>query len=94
MAQGNAQSPQGTQQTKTRPIHEVRFGSVRAVIWSNPTENGPMFNVTVSRSYKTKDGNGADVWRDSESFGRDDLLVLAKALNEAHTFICNQRNLS
>lgn len=77
-----------------RPVHEMRFGSVRAVIWSNPTENGPMFNVTVSRSYKTKESDGADVWRDSDSFGRDDLLPLAKALDHAHTWICAQRNLS
>ena len=77
-----------------RPVHEVRYGSVRAVIWSNQTEHGLMHNVTVSRSYQTKDGDGNDVWRDSETFGRDDLLVLAKALNDAHTFICTQRNLN
>ena len=81
--------------TKNRPAHEVRFGAVRAVVWSNATENGPMMNVTVSRSYKTKDGDGNDVWRDSDSFGRDDLLPLAKALDHAHTWICQQqRNLS
>lgn len=80
--------------TKNRPVHEIRFGAVRAVIWSNQTENGPMFNVTVSRSYKTKDDDGKDVWRDSDSFGRDDLLPLAKALDHAHTWVCNQRNLN
>lgn len=93
MPKTNAVPQEGTQQ-KNRPVHEVRFGSVRAVIWSNQTEHGLMFNVTVSRSYKTTDGDGKDAWRDSDSFGRDDLLVLAKALNEAHTFICNQRNLN
>lgn len=76
---------------KNRPAHEVRFGSVRAVIWSNQTESGAvMFNVTVSRSYKTSDGN----WRDSDSFGRDDLLPLAKALDHAHTWIQQQRSLN
>jgi hypothetical protein len=42
----------------------------------------PMYNVTVSRSYK--DG---DTWKDSASFGPDDLLVLAKAANDAHSYI-------
>jgi len=83
-------SPSTGAQPKNRPVHEVRFGSVRAVVWSNPTEGGTMYNVTVSRSYKTNDGT----WRDSESFGRDDLLPLAKALDQAHTWICNQRNLN
>lgn len=87
------QSNEGTKPTN-RPVHEIRFGSVRAVIWSNATENGPMFNVTVSRSYKTKDDDGTDIWRDSDSFGRDDLLSLSKALDHAHTWICAQRNLS
>ena len=51
-----------------------------------------MFNVTVSRSYKTKDDDGKDVLADSSSFGRDDLLVLAKALDEAHSYICSQKS--
>jgi hypothetical protein len=33
---------------------------------------GPFYNVTVSRSYKE-----GDSWKSSDSFGRDDLLVLA-----------------
>lgn len=77
---------------KTRPVHTVRFGNVSAAIWSNETKNGRMFNVTVSRSYKTKDDGGKDVLADSSSFGRDDLLVLAKALDEAHTYICSQKS--
>ena len=38
--------------------------------------------MTPSRSYK-KD----DQWGDSDSFGEDDLLLLAKLLNEAHSWI-------
>lgn len=75
--------------SKNRPAHEVRFGSVRAVIWSNQTEGGAaMFNVTVSRSYKASDGS----WRDSDSFGRQDLLPLALALQHAFAWVCSQRN--
>ena len=70
---------------KQRPVHEVRLGRVRAAIWENETENGSRHNVTVSRLYK--DG---DNWRDSTSFGRDDLPLLCKVLNSAHSWIFAQ----
>ncbi len=60
---------------KQKPIHEVRLGSVKAAIWENQTDNGTRFNVTVSRIYK--DG---EEWKSTESFGRDDLLLLGKGV--------------
>ena len=71
---------------KTRPVHVVRFGSIKAAVWLNQTSAGPMYNVTVSRSYK--DG---DQWKESSSFGMDDLLPLAKALDNAHSWIHEAR---
>ena len=68
------------------PIHTVRFGSVKAAIWQNETSNGHMYNVTVSRTYR--DG---EQFKDSSSFGPDELLTLAKALDEAHSWIFEQR---
>jgi hypothetical protein len=65
-----------------RPVHEVRMGRVRAAIWENDTKNGTRHNVTFSRLYK--DG---DEWRDSTSFGRDDLPLLMKVADLAHTWI-------
>jgi hypothetical protein len=74
-----------------RPVYAIRYGAVRAAIWRNVVDNGnasrPMYNVTFSRSYK--DG---DEWKDSTSFGPDELLVLAKAANDAHTFIFGHRS--
>jgi hypothetical protein len=69
-------------QNPVQPVHEVRIGSIKAAIWENKTENGTRFNVTVSRIYK--DG---DQWKSTDSFGRDDLLVLAKVVDQAHTWI-------
>lgn len=69
-----------------KPVHEVRFGSIKAVIWRNETANGSMHNVTVARLYK--DG---DQWKESSGFGQDDLLVLAKTLDVAHTWIHSQK---
>ncbi len=68
--------------TKTRPEEDLRLGNIKAAIWKNNTERGARFNVTVTRLYK--DG---DDWKASDSFGRDDLLVVAKVLDMAHTRI-------
>ena len=71
--------------TKARPVHEVRLGRIRAAIWENETQNGIRHNVTVSRLYK--DG---DDWRDSTSFGRDDLPLVGKVVDQAHSWIFQQ----
>ena len=68
-----------------QPIHSIRFGYIKANIWFNQTKSGDRHNVTVARLYR--DG---DLWRESQHFGRDDLLLLAKALDQAHTWIMQQ----
>ena len=70
---------------KTKPVHEVRLGAIKAAVWRNETENGVRFNVTFSRLYK--DG---DQWQSTDSFGRDDLLQLAKVADQAHSWIFAQ----
>jgi hypothetical protein len=67
---------------KPKPIHEVRLGSIRAAVWKNETEIGVRYNVTFSRLFK----NG-DRWDSTDSFGRDDLLLLAKVADQAHSWI-------
>jgi hypothetical protein len=64
------------------PIHEIRYGLIKVTIWRNQTKSGERHSVSVVRLYK--DG---DSWRESGRFGRDDLLVVAKALDEAHSWI-------
>lgn len=69
-----------------RPFHEVRHRNIRATVWKNDTAKGSMYNVTVSRSYRE-----GEEWRNSQSFGFDDLMNLAKALYDAHSFISAQQ---
>jgi hypothetical protein len=69
-----------------QPADEIRLGRVRATIWANETEQGIRYNVTFTRLYKV-----TDQWQDSGTFGRDDLLLLAKAADQAHTWILQQR---
>lgn len=70
---------------ENRPVHEVRYRQVKATVWFNQTAKGTMHNVTVSRSYRQ-----GEQWRNASSFGPADLLPLAKALNECHTWIHEQ----
>jgi hypothetical protein len=69
-------------EAKAKPVHEVRLGRVKAAIWANETENGVRHNVTISRLYK--DG---DEWKTSTSFGREELPLVAKVADLAHTWI-------
>ena len=70
---------------KTKPIHEVRIGAVKAAIWRNEVNGGVRYNATLSRLYRDE-----EQWRSTESFGRDDLLLLAKVADQTHSWICAQ----
>ena len=72
-----------------KPVHEVRLGKVKAAIWKNDSESGVRFGVTFSRIYKTDSG-----WESSTSFGRDELPLLAKVADIAHTWIYQQNDRS
>jgi hypothetical protein len=70
---------------RSKPVHEVRYGVIKAAIWRNESENGTRYNTTFSKAYR--DG---EQWKNTDSFGRDDLLVVAKAASDAHTWIHQQ----
>ncbi|MEZ5952186.1 MAG: hypothetical protein R3C12_23950 [Planctomycetaceae bacterium] len=67
---------------KQQPVHEIRLGAVKAAIWENETSVGVRHNVTVSRLYKE-----GEEWRNTDSFGRDDLPLVAKVVDQAHSWI-------
>lgn len=68
-----------------RPAHECRIGNIKAAVWRNENEGSVRFNVTFTRAYRD-----AEHWKTTDSFGRDDLLVVAKLADQAHTWICTQ----
>ena len=76
----NSQS--ATITSSAKPAHEIRLGAIKAALWENRTEKGIRHNVTLRRLYK--DG---EQWKSSDSFGRDDLLTLAKLADQAHSWI-------
>ena len=71
--------------TSSQPVHKIRHGAVSASIWHHETDKGPMFNVTFQRAYR--DG---DAWKNSESFGRKDLLVVSLIAARAFEWIATQ----
>jgi hypothetical protein len=67
------------------PVHEIRLARLKALIWERTITEGsyPLFAVTIVRIFK--DGT---MWRETSSFGRDDLLLVAKVADLAHSWIC------
>jgi hypothetical protein len=65
-----------------KPAAEVRIGAIKAAIWKNEAGNSARHNVTFQRIYKDGDNR-----KSTPSFGRDDLLLLAKVADQAHSRI-------
>jgi hypothetical protein len=64
--------------------HTIRFAAIKAVIFRRIVETRSIYDTKITRLYVDNDGN----WRESTSFGRDDLLVAAKVADAAHSWIC------
>ena len=80
---------------KTKPAHEIKLGRIKAVIWSNETEKGNRYNVQLKRIFRVdenKRGENDNGWRETDSFGRDDLLQVAKVSDMAHSWMFEQNS--
>ncbi len=83
-----ASSPSRTAPAATpAPVKTLRIGRIKAAIWENGADERAFFNVTFARTYMDEEKR----FRDADSFGRDDLLLLAKLADHAHTFICERQ---
>jgi hypothetical protein len=69
------------------PVRTLRHAGISASIWKNETEKGTMFSVTFERSYKDK---GSDEWKHTQSFGRNNLLLLSLLASRAFEWIIQQ----
>lgn len=64
------------------PVHELRMGRIKACVWDNETTKGVRSSVTVARLYKDSDD-----WKESTSFGRDELPLLQAVLGKAYEWL-------
>lgn len=70
-----------------QPIHRLRIGNIGAAIFENTTQEGKTFyNAQFDRSYRDSEN-----WKHTQSYGRDDLLVLAKLADQVHTWIVDRQ---
>jgi hypothetical protein len=74
-----------SESNNNKPVQKIRHGAVSASIWRTETDKGAVFNVTFQRSYK--DG---DEWKNTASFGRNNLLVISLMAARAFEWIANQ----
>jgi hypothetical protein len=70
----------------SQPAHKIRFSNLSVTIWRNKNEKGTWYTVNSSRSYK----NGDETWKESDSLGTDDCLIMAELLRQAFSWISKQ----
>ena len=68
--------------SNSKPAAELRIGAVKATVWENGIGGITRHNITFSRLYKDD-----DQWKTTQTFGRNDLLVLAKVADQTHSRI-------
>lgn len=74
---------------RNAPAHVVRFGRVKATVWANHSQaHGRWFSITLSRTFFDEK---ARQHKSAQSFGKDDLLVVAEACRQAFLWVAEQQ---
>jgi hypothetical protein len=69
-----------------RPVKTFRLGPIKAAVWANEADQKTFYNVAITRTYQDEQKQ----FHDTNSFGRDDLPLVATVADQAHTFIFEQ----
>lgn len=78
-----ATSKKRSSETNKPPVARLRIGLIAASIWGRDTDNGSFYSVSFERRYK----DAHDEWQSTHSYNADDLLILAKLADQAHSRI-------
>ena len=81
-----ASQPKHTANGAKLPVKTLRLGRIKAAVWENEADQKKFYNVTFARTYMDEARN----FHDTDSFGRDDLPLVTKLADQAHTFIFEQ----
>lgn len=69
-------STKTTDSSTNKPVDRVMLGNIQLAIWSNSSQKGNVYySVTPQTGYRDDKGD----WQPSNSYNRDDLLVLSQA---------------
>jgi len=66
-----------------KPEKTIRAGAIEASIWLNEAENGQFKTISLSRSYKDKEGN----WKNSGILRQNDIPKAMLVLNKAYEYL-------
>ncbi len=71
------------------PAHKIRVGNLQVVIWRNTSRDKgtTWYSFDPVRSYK----NGDDTWKETTSFGEDEVLIVAELMRQAWAWAAKQR---
>lgn len=83
-AQSAATSSPKKSTTKNTPVHTIRLRNISGSIWKNATRTGPQYAVTVRKFWSNQ-----GVWQYSDTFSRDDLLVVGELTRLCFAWICD-----
>ena len=75
-----------TETKRSKPIHEVKVGMVKAAIWANDTSKGTLYSVTLARLYKADEG-----WKTTQSFNPRDLTDVVRVSVLAEAWLTDQQ---
>ena len=67
-------------QPGNRPVANFKHGGIEVTVWPNQTENGTMYNTTISNSYKDEKSGE---WKPTSSFSPTDLLIVGELSRQA-----------
>jgi hypothetical protein len=73
--------------TTTKPVDRLNMGLIKATIWERKTDEYTFYSVSFEKRYRDSEGN----WHSTHTYDSNDLLLLAKLANNAHTEIANLR---
>ncbi len=76
-------APASKSSSSKLPVQTFRLGRIKAAVWENEADAKKFYNVTFARTYTGDDKQP----HDTDSFGRDDLPLVGKLADQAHTFI-------
>src|ERR1700704_3977776 len=79
---------QGKENLMSQPAHKIRISNLSVTIWRNTSieKATAWYSVPPSRSYK----QGDETWKETDSLGFDDLMTMAKLIDQAHTWLARQ----
>lgn len=76
-------------ETANQPIKQFKAGALSVSVWKREAADSVFYNATPQRCFTRDDGKTFEY---TDSFGRDDLPIVAALLNQAFSFIVAQQS--